>query len=83
MPRADELPTSLAKLARQQAVELSSSRFDADIQRLLSVLDRAITERQEQARQEAEEAATRQRQQVEQLQGQIRDRAAAQDWMFS
>ena len=57
MPRADELPTSLAKLARQQAVELSSSRFDVDIQRLLSVLDRAITERQEQARQEAERAA--------------------------
>ena len=80
MPRADELPTSLAKLGRQQAVELSSSRFDVDIQRLLSVLDRAITERQEQARQEAEEAAARQRQQVEQLQGQIRDRAAAQDW---
>lgn len=57
MPRADELPTSLARLARQQAIELSSSRFDVDIERLLSMLDRTITERHEQARQEAERVA--------------------------
>jgi len=42
MPRADELPASLAKLARRQAQELSSTRFGTDTQRLLSVLDRAI-----------------------------------------
>ncbi len=41
MPGADELPESLAKLARRQALELSPSRFDADTQRLLRELDRS------------------------------------------
>lgn len=66
MPRADELPTSVAKLARRQALELSPSRFDVDSQRLLRVLERTITEAQEHARKQAEEAAARQRRQVEQ-----------------
>ena len=35
MPRADELPPSLAKLVRRQALELSPSRFDFDTGRLL------------------------------------------------
>src|SRR5262249_56033787 len=47
MPRADERPASLAKLARRQALELSPSRFDFDTQRLLHVLDRAITRRKD------------------------------------
>jgi WD40 repeat protein len=47
MPRADELPASLAKLARRQALELSPSRFDFDTQRLLHVLDRAFTRRKD------------------------------------
>ena len=50
MPRADELPPSLAKLARRQALELSPNRFDTDIRRLLRVLDRTVAEAQEQAR---------------------------------
>ena len=79
MPPADELPASLAKLTRRQALELSPSRFDADTRRLLRVLDRTIAEAQEQARQKAERAAT-QRRRVEELQGLIRERAAAQDW---
>jgi hypothetical protein len=79
IPGTEELPASLAKLAGRQAFELSSSRFDLDAQQLLRKLDREIAEAQEQARQEAERAE-RHRQQVELLQGQIRDRAAAQDW---
>ena len=47
MPRAEELPASLAKLVRRQALELSPSRFDSDTQRLLHVLDRAITRRKD------------------------------------
>lgn len=43
MPRADELPASLAMLARRQALELSPSRFDLDTQRLLRLLERTIT----------------------------------------
>jgi hypothetical protein len=82
LPRDAELPASLANLARRQAFELSPSRFDADSQRLLSVLDQTIAERQEQARREAERAAAqaRDRQRVEQLQRRIRERASAQDW---
>src|SRR6516162_4523447 len=80
MPRANELPASLAKLARRQALELSPNRFDVDTRRLLRVLDRTIAEGQEQARRQATQAAAARRRRVEQLQEQIRDRAAAQDW---
>ena len=44
MPRADELPASLARLVRRQALELSPSRFDFDTSRLLKVLDRTLAE---------------------------------------
>jgi hypothetical protein len=44
MPRADELPASLAKLVRRQALELSPARFDFDTSRLLRVLDRTLAE---------------------------------------
>ena len=38
MPSADELPASLQRLARLQAVELSESRWDYDVSRLAAVL---------------------------------------------
>ena len=44
MPRAKELPASLAKLVRRQALELSPARFDSDTSRLLRVLDRTLAE---------------------------------------
>jgi len=75
----DELPGSLAKLARRQALELSPARFDADTRRLLRVLDRTIAQAKERARQDAEAEAERRRR-VGQLQQRIRDRAAARDW---
>ena len=42
MPRADQLPSSLAGLARYQALELSPSRdrFDFDVGQLLKALDK-------------------------------------------
>ena len=46
MPRASDLPASMAGLVRRQALELSPSRFDFDLRRLLTVLDRTITEMQ-------------------------------------
>ena len=55
MPRADELPPSLAKLVRRQALELSPSRFDSDTNRLLKVLQRTL--REDRALPEAEEQA--------------------------
>jgi hypothetical protein len=42
MPRASQLPASLAELARRNALELSSSRFIADTDRLLRVLDKIL-----------------------------------------
>jgi hypothetical protein len=39
MPRVDELPDSLGRLVRRQALELSPSRFEFDTSRLLKVLD--------------------------------------------
>jgi hypothetical protein len=44
MPRAEELPASLARLTRRQALLLSPSRFDADMNRLLGVLERTLAE---------------------------------------
>jgi hypothetical protein len=44
MPNADELPASLAKLVRRQALELSPARFDFDTSRLLKVLDKTLAE---------------------------------------
>jgi hypothetical protein len=46
MPRAEELPASLAKLVRRQALELHPARFDHDTSRLLRVLDRTLAEAQ-------------------------------------
>jgi nickel superoxide dismutase len=44
MPEADQLPTSLAKLAHRQALELSPNRFASDIGRLLTELERILAE---------------------------------------
>jgi ABC-type amino acid transport substrate-binding protein len=44
MPRAEELPDSLAPLERRQALELSPVRFDSDTNRLLKVLDKTLVE---------------------------------------
>jgi TIR domain/SMP-30/Gluconolactonase/LRE-like region len=42
MPRAEELPTSLAKLVRRQALELSPERFEFDTDKLFRVLDTTL-----------------------------------------
>jgi hypothetical protein len=44
MPAAQELPSSLARLVRRQALELSPSRFDFDTNRLMKVLDRTLAD---------------------------------------
>jgi hypothetical protein len=42
MPKAEELPDSLKKLVRRQALELSPSRFEFDTNRLVNVLGRTL-----------------------------------------
>jgi hypothetical protein len=44
MPRADELPVGLAGLVRRQALELSPSRFEYDLSRLLKVLEMTLVD---------------------------------------
>ena len=44
MPSADELPPSMAKLVRRQALELSPNRFDFDTDRLMTVLEKTLAE---------------------------------------
>jgi hypothetical protein len=44
MPRMDQLPPSLLKLSRRQAVVLSPDKFQFDADRLLPVLDKAVSE---------------------------------------
>jgi hypothetical protein len=59
MPRADQLPASLARLVRFQARELSPNRFPSDADRLLRAVDKTLAEAQvkraaaEKARREA------------------------------
>jgi WD40 repeat protein len=48
MPRVADLPPSLAKLVRRQALELSPSRFTSDTGQLLRVLDSSLAEAQAQ-----------------------------------
>ena len=44
MPDDDDLPPSLASLARRQALELSPGRFEFDTSRILTVLDKTLAE---------------------------------------
>src|SRR4051794_22317112 len=44
MPRVHDLPGSLAGLVRRQALELTATHFDADLTRLLKVLDMTLAE---------------------------------------
>jgi hypothetical protein len=44
MPHLEELPASLSRLTRRQALELSPQSFDFDLGRLLPVLDRTLAE---------------------------------------
>jgi TIR domain-containing protein len=42
MPRADELPPSLAKLARRNAIELSDARWSYDVDRLAETVEEVL-----------------------------------------
>jgi hypothetical protein len=39
MPTADELPDNIAALARRNALEISPTRWDYDVGRLIEVID--------------------------------------------
>jgi glycerophosphoryl diester phosphodiesterase len=56
MPRADQLPPSIAPLVRRQALELSPTRFRADTERLLDVMERTLANLHEKAEESTAEA---------------------------
>jgi TIR domain len=74
MPRAGQLPGSLAELVHRNALELSSTSFDFDTGRLLEVLDetlageRARRDAAKKARRDAEQNARRDAEQKARLQ---------------
>ena len=39
MPTGDTLPPSIAVLARRTAIQISSNRFQADLERLIRAID--------------------------------------------
>jgi CheY-like chemotaxis protein len=45
MPRQDQLPDSIAQLARRQAFELSSRRWRRDVQQLIEAIERVMRKR--------------------------------------
>ena len=47
MPRGDQLPPSIAPMVRRQALELSPTRFRADTERLLDVMERTLADIQD------------------------------------
>ena len=44
MPTEDELPKSLHALAQRNALEVSNTRFGADVERLVSTVRKALGE---------------------------------------
>jgi hypothetical protein len=47
MPRKEELPEALAPLSRRNAIELSETRFHADVNRLIEAIEKSLAEKAE------------------------------------
>jgi hypothetical protein len=81
MPKARDLPDDLKALVRQNALEVSHNRFDADLGRLIAALERVLektTEREEKERLEREkkerlETERRQKEEQERLEAERRE----------
>jgi hypothetical protein len=71
MPRARDLPETLRGLARRQSIEISHTRFDADVERLTGALNAILDERRKRDAAEAEAA--------EQAEDESRAREAAEE----
>lgn len=79
MPRSDELPPALARLARRQAVELRDASWDYDVGRLIAVLEPILQPHASTAVQ----PATQQSQlasQVDTLRSQLLEAESQEDW---
>ena len=61
MPRREDLPDSLQRLRRRQAIEISHNRFDSDVERLTHALSLIEEEMREREVAEAERTALKER----------------------
>lgn len=61
MPRREDLPESLQKLRRRQAIEISHNRFDSDVERLTQALALIEEELRQREARESERAAREER----------------------
>lgn len=84
MPRREDLPDSLQKLRRRQAIEISHNRFDSDVERLthaLSLIEGELRERNateaEAARQVEAESRAREAADAERIAREERERQEA------
>lgn len=57
MPKSEDLPDELVRLARRHAVELSDIRWQHDVDKLISVLEGILTPQDETLRRESQEHA--------------------------
>jgi TIR domain len=80
MPEVGELPDDLKALVRRNAVEIGHNRFNADSERLVTALERALgkateqRERKENERLGAQQRERREREQRERVEAEIRER---------
>src|SRR5215471_15541755 len=62
MPGRHDLPEALAPLCRRNAIELSETRFHADVNRLIDAIEKSFAEAQKKAEGEAARLAEEERQ---------------------
>lgn len=65
MPQLGELPDELSKLSRRSALDLSDTRWQRDVNELITVLERSFARREEIQRSKAEEAEERRRKEAD------------------
>ena len=79
MPRREDLPDSLQKLRRRQAIEISHNRFDSDVERLtraLSLIEEELRQRESAEATQGEEVRHQQEAAEAERQEQKRQKAA-------
>lgn len=65
MPKSEDLPDSIKKLARRQGIEVSDIRFDADVKQLTRTLAQLVDEIRQREVAEAERVARKKREKPE------------------
>jgi tetratricopeptide (TPR) repeat protein len=78
MPKREDLPESLTKLARRNGIAISHDRFDADVERLTNTLYPIVGERRQRETAEPERAGLEEREKREYTEKAERERLRAE-----